>query len=150
MGIRWTFGFQRRGLRLCEKLTDIPKPGCLPQMSQTAAIVGRPSYLPMMGGNVSTPRRSPREGTTTCDGAAMRPKSMRVSVDGPILGPVPDSRADPLATPLARAPGVGASLASTVEAAFGYRTVRDLLEHYPRRYLTRGDLTDHAHAKAGA
>src|SRR6266542_6068458 len=48
--IRWTFGFQRRGLRLCEKLTDIPKPGCLPQMSQTAAIVRRPSCLLMMNG----------------------------------------------------------------------------------------------------
>jgi ATP-dependent DNA helicase RecG len=69
---------------------------------------------------------------------------------GPILGPVPDPRADPLDTPLARAPGVGSSLAAAVESAFGYRTVRDLLEHYPRRYLTRGDLTDLAHAKAGA
>jgi ATP-dependent DNA helicase RecG len=63
---------------------------------------------------------------------------------------VPDTRADPLATPLSRAPGVSPALAKTVEAAFGYRTVRDLLEHYPRRYLTRGDLTDLAHAKAGA
>ncbi len=80
----------------------------------------------------------------------MRPKSMSMSGDGPILGRVPDPRADPLTTPLARAPGVGASLASTLESAFGYRTVRDLLEHYPRRYLTRGDLTDLAHAKAGA
>ncbi len=41
-------------------------------------------------------------------------------------------------------------MARTIESAFGYRTVRDLLEHYPRRYLTRGDLTDLAHAKAGA
>jgi ATP-dependent DNA helicase RecG len=63
---------------------------------------------------------------------------------------MPDTRADPLATPLARAPGVSPTLAKTIEAAFGYRTVRDLLEHYPRRYLTRGDLTDLAHAKAGA
>jgi ATP-dependent DNA helicase RecG len=45
---------------------------------------------------------------------------------------------------------VSPALAAAVEAAFGYRTVRDLLEHYPRRYLTRGDLTDLAHAKAGA
>lgn len=75
---------------------------------------------------------------------------MSVSGDGPILGRVPDPKVDPLTTPLARAPGVGASLASTIEAAFGYQTVRDLLEHYPRRYLTRGDLTDLAHAKAGA
>jgi ATP-dependent DNA helicase RecG len=75
---------------------------------------------------------------------------MSMSGRGPILGRVPDSRADPLDTPLARAPGVGSSLAATIESAFGYRTVRDLLEHYPRRYLTRGDLTDLAHAKAGA
>jgi hypothetical protein len=43
MRMRWMLGFQRRGLRLWEKLTFMPKPGCLPQMSQTAAIVGRPS-----------------------------------------------------------------------------------------------------------
>jgi ATP-dependent DNA helicase RecG len=73
-----------------------------------------------------------------------------VSADGPILGRVPDTRADPLATPLARTPGVNATLARTIDSAFGYRSVRDLLEHYPRRYLTRGDLTDLAHAKAGA
>ena len=60
--------------------------------------------------------------------------------------PVPD----PLGTPLAKAPGVSAALARTLEEAFGYRTVRDLLEHYPRRYLTRGELTDLAHAKKGA
>jgi ATP-dependent DNA helicase RecG len=57
---------------------------------------------------------------------------------------------DPLGTPLAKAPGVSAALARTLEEAFGYRTVRDLLEHYPRRYLTRGELTDLAHAKKGA
>src|SRR6266542_4545854 len=68
----------------------------------------------------------------------------------PILLVLPGSRADPLATPLARAPGVGNALARTIESAFGYRTVRDLLEHSPRRYPTRGDLTDLAHAKAGA
>jgi ATP-dependent DNA helicase RecG len=45
---------------------------------------------------------------------------------------------------------VSPTLARTIDTAFGYRTVRDLLEHYPRRYLTRGDLTDLAHAKAGA
>jgi ATP-dependent DNA helicase RecG len=44
---------------------------------------------------------------------------------------------------------VSAALARTLEEAFGYRTVRDLLEHYPRRYLTRGELTDLAHAKTG-
>ena len=57
---------------------------------------------------------------------------------------------DPLGTPLAKAPGVSAALAKALEEAFGYRTVRDLIEHYPRRYLTRGELTDLAHAKKGA
>jgi len=56
---------------------------------------------------------------------------------------------DPLGTPLAKASGVSAALAGTLEEAFGYWTVRDLLEHYPRRYLTRGELTDLAHAKTG-
>ena len=57
---------------------------------------------------------------------------------------------DPLGAPLAKAPGVSAALAKALEEGFGYRTVRDLLEHYPRRYLTRGELTDLAHAKKGA
>jgi ATP-dependent DNA helicase RecG len=73
-----------------------------------------------------------------------------VSGDAPILGRVPVSITDPLTTPLTRVPGVSAPLAAAIEAAFGYRTVRDLLEHYPRRYLTRGDLTDLAHARTGA
>jgi ATP-dependent DNA helicase RecG len=60
------------------------------------------------------------------------------------------SAPDPLGAPLARAPGVSPALARTLEEAFGYRSVRDLLEHYPRRYLTRGELTDLAHAKKGA
>jgi ATP-dependent DNA helicase RecG len=63
--------------------------------------------------------------------------------------PPPAVAPDPLATPLARAPGVSAALARTLADAFGYRTVRDLVEHYPRRYLTRGELTDLAHAKTG-
>jgi len=58
--------------------------------------------------------------------------------------------ADPLATPLADAPGVSAALAKTITDGFGYHTVRDLLEHYPRRYLARGDLTDLSQARAGA
>jgi ATP-dependent DNA helicase RecG len=57
---------------------------------------------------------------------------------------------DPLGTPLAKAPGVSPALAKALEEGFGYQTVRDLIEHYPRRYLTRGELTDLAHAKKGA
>jgi hypothetical protein len=33
----WIFGFHRRLVRLCEWLRRIPKEGCLPHMSQTAA-----------------------------------------------------------------------------------------------------------------
>ncbi|HEX3212551.1 MAG TPA: ATP-dependent DNA helicase RecG, partial [Actinomycetota bacterium] len=43
-----------------------------------------------------------------------------------------------------------AALAKALEEGFGYHTARDLIEHYPRRYLTRGELTDLAHAKKGA
>jgi ATP-dependent DNA helicase RecG len=57
---------------------------------------------------------------------------------------------DPLGAPLAKTPGVSAALAKALEDGFGYRTARDLIEHYPRRYLTRGELTDLAHAKKGA
>ncbi len=57
---------------------------------------------------------------------------------------------DQLATPLADTPGVSAALAKTIADSFGYQTARDLLEHYPRRYLARGDLTDLSQAKAGA
>ena len=57
---------------------------------------------------------------------------------------------DPLGTPLAKAPGVSPALAKALDEGFGYQTVRDLIEHYPRRYLTRGELTDLAHAKKGA
>ena len=57
---------------------------------------------------------------------------------------------DPLGTPLAKAPGVSPALAKALEEGLGYRAVRDLIEHYPRRYLTRGELTDLAHAKKGA
>ena len=34
----WMFGFQRRLVRLCEWLRRIPNEGCLPHMSQTAAM----------------------------------------------------------------------------------------------------------------
>jgi len=33
----WMLGFQRRGVRRCEWEILLPKPGLLPQMSQTAA-----------------------------------------------------------------------------------------------------------------
>ena len=39
-------------------------------------------------------------------------------------------------------PVVGAKAAKRLEAVFGLRTVGDLLRHYPRRYDTRGELTE--------
>ena len=39
-------------------------------------------------------------------------------------------------------PVVGAKAAKRLEAAFGLRTIGDLLRHYPRRYDTRGELTE--------
>ncbi len=50
--------------------------------------------------------------------------------------------------PLASTIGWDAKLATVagkhapkIEKAFGYRTVGDLLQHYPRRYVDKGALT---------
>ncbi|MCW2656697.1 MAG: ATP-dependent helicase RecG, partial [Jatrophihabitans sp.] len=37
---------------------------------------------------------------------------------------------------------VGGRTAKPLEKAFGMRTVRDLLGHYPRRMAERGELTE--------
>ncbi|MEY3407413.1 MAG: hypothetical protein RL038_474, partial [Actinomycetota bacterium] len=37
---------------------------------------------------------------------------------------------------------VGAKSANALEKAFGYQNVGDLLRHFPRRYATRGELTE--------
>jgi ATP-dependent DNA helicase RecG len=47
---------------------------------------------------------------------------------------------DPLDASLA--PLIGPRTAKPIEKAFGYRTVGELLGHYPRRYAKRGELTD--------
>jgi len=47
---------------------------------------------------------------------------------------------DPLAQGLADV--VGGTSAKALERAFGHRTVGELLAHYPRRYVHRGELTD--------
>ena len=44
---------------------------------------------------------------------------------------------------------VGDRTAKVLDTAFGYRTVSDLLHHYPRRYLVRGELSDIAELKEG-
>ena len=50
---------------------------------------------------------------------------------------------DPLVRPL------GAKTANPLEAVFGMRTVGDLLRHYPRRFYTRGELSDLASLREG-
>jgi len=44
---------------------------------------------------------------------------------------------------------VGDRTAKVLDAVFGYRTVSDLLHHYPRRYLVRGELSDIAELNEG-
>jgi ATP-dependent DNA helicase RecG len=52
-----------------------------------------------------------------------------------------------LGEPLTRA--LGPRTAKALEGAFGMRTVGDLLRHYPRRYYTRGELTDLSSLREG-
>ena len=47
-------------------------------------------------------------------------------------------------------PGVGPKLAGRLDEAFGIRTVRDLLEHYPRRYHDAGEVLDLGDVEEGA
>ena len=44
---------------------------------------------------------------------------------------------------------VGGKAAARAEKSFGLRTTGDLLRHYPRRYVRRGDLTDLASLRDG-
>ena len=44
---------------------------------------------------------------------------------------------------------VGDRTAKVLDTVFGYRTVSDLLHHYPRRYLVRGELSDIAKLNEG-
>jgi ATP-dependent DNA helicase RecG len=44
---------------------------------------------------------------------------------------------------------LGPKTAKALEAIFGLRTVGDLLRHYPRRYYTRGELTDLSSLREG-
>src|SRR5512146_2300444 len=52
-----------------------------------------------------------------------------------------------LGEPLNRA--LGPKTTKALEAAFGMQTVGDLLRHYPRRYYTRGELTDLSSLREG-
>ena len=44
---------------------------------------------------------------------------------------------------------VGDRTAKVLENIFGYKTISDLIHHYPRRYLVRGELSDIAELKEG-
>ena len=44
---------------------------------------------------------------------------------------------------------VGDRTAKVLDSVFGYKTVADLLHHYPRRYLVRGELSDIAELNEG-
>jgi ATP-dependent DNA helicase RecG len=44
---------------------------------------------------------------------------------------------------------VGDRTAKVLDTVFGYRTISDLLHHYPRRYLVRGELSDIAELNEG-
>src|SRR4030088_3319827 len=44
---------------------------------------------------------------------------------------------------------VGAKAAKALAAAFGLETAGELLRHYPRRYATRGELTELSSLKEG-
>lgn len=44
---------------------------------------------------------------------------------------------------------VGDRTAKVLDTVFGYKTVADLLHHYPRRYLVRGELSDIAELNEG-
>src|SRR5580693_6781969 len=52
-----------------------------------------------------------------------------------------------LREPLQRS--LGPKTADKLEEIFGLRTVGDLLRHYPRRYYTRGELTDLSSLREG-
>jgi len=44
---------------------------------------------------------------------------------------------------------VGDRTAKVLDATFGYKIIADLIHHYPRRYLVRGELSDIAELKEG-
>jgi ATP-dependent DNA helicase RecG len=51
--------------------------------------------------------------------------------------------------PVTRLAGVGAKLAGRLRDAFAIETIRDLLEHYPRRYQDAGDVLDLSQVTTG-
>src|SRR5271166_3300533 len=85
------------------------------------------------------PRREPGAATLSeakCGGCqGVVPPVAVLSADASMLPGVTTLR-----EPLHRS--LGPRTANKLEEIFGLRTTGDLLRHYPRRYYTRGELTD--------
>src|ERR1700722_13716266 len=91
----WMFGFQRRRVRTCECDTLLPKPGPLPQTSQTEATaasinrIGRVCQRLSRSGelNASTNQRQPAEHTRSPPARANRPRdASRIGAAWPTAG----------------------------------------------------------------
>ncbi len=63
------------------------------------------------------------------------------------MTPAPNSSTTGLGPKLVNV--VGDRTAKVLDTVFGYKTVSDLLHHYPRRYLVRGELSDIAELNEG-
>ena len=63
------------------------------------------------------------------------------------MTPAPNSSTTGLGAKLVNV--VGDRTAKVLDTVFGYKTVSDLLHHYPRRYLVRGELSDIAELNEG-
>ena len=63
------------------------------------------------------------------------------------MTPAPNSSTTGLGAKLVNV--VGDRTAKVLDTVFGYKTVSDLLHHYPRRYLVRGELSNIAELQEG-
>jgi ATP-dependent DNA helicase RecG len=127
----WMFGFQRRGVRRWEWETAMPKPGPLPQTSHTEDTRHSQKSRTTAG------RKQPGGSAATVPDASLRPSGLvseDMRVDDPRREPLRDALGDRTAKDL---------------ASLGLETVGDLLEHLPRRYADRGELTDLSDLRLG-
>ena len=125
MRTRWIFGFQRRRVLRIEWETLLPKLGPLPQISQLEATV----YSLKSSERIESARLPRPRGKRRIDGlrqipAASGKDEAMATLDSVIKSVIGDKTADALGK------------------SFGIATVEDLLRHYPRRYIARGELSD--------
>lgn len=124
--IRWMLGFQRRLVRLCEWLTLMPKPGFLPQMSHTDAMVTL----------LFARRGGPDRARTACQVSSAGGADPRRLRSGAVSSRPPIGF-DELATlPVEELRGAGPKRVAALRT-IGIDSILDLLTHYPRRYLDR-------------